>query len=199
VRPHGVANLAWIGALRLLDSFDDDVRRRQSAGLLSQRAAEDFHARIVHLLAGILGQQAAHLGDVFLVFAALVRALLEHRRATGRRAHTRARPTHAWPWRTHPWSEWRPRPTHRRAQWARTWAWRGSGQACCTWQQLRLELARAASAARPASGIRPAWTPPTVSTGFAFGAAMFAAGRAAPSIAVELAIRIVVRVEIALD
>src|SRR5712691_8479089 len=64
VRPYGIANLARVRALGLLDRLDHDVRRRQRTRLFGQATAERLHELVVDLLTAELAQQAAHLGDV---------------------------------------------------------------------------------------------------------------------------------------
>jgi len=182
MRAYGVADLAWIGALRLLDCFDDDMRWRQRAGLFGQRTTERLHALVVHFLSAVFGQQATHFGDVLFVAAPLISALLEHGRAAGRATRTRC--AHAWTRRAHA-RAWRPWPAHRRTAWTwATWSWSVAAQAWGTrYRQLWLELARASSTTAP----RSIWaTPPSIArTRFTFAAAMLAARRAAPTVAIE--------------
>jgi hypothetical protein len=183
MRANGVADLAWLGALRLADRFDDDVRRRQRACFLGQSAAENLHEMVIHFLAAELGEQSPHLSDVLVVAATLFGALLEHRgSARWSTGTTHRRPTHARC--THTWPSWSG--THR-ATWPRpTWT-AGSiahGSAGGGRREVGFHLAPAATPARPGTTTRT----PTLAAKLV--TAVFAAGRSATTIAVELTIRV---------
>lgn len=97
--PDRVRDLTRIRALGGLDRGDHDAGRRQRPGLLHQRAAEVVHLHLIRRHAGVLGEKLPHLGDVLVVAATLLSALLHHRRATDGRPHTghsaRPRSNHA--------------------------------------------------------------------------------------------------------
>jgi hypothetical protein len=78
VRANGIADLARIRALRLLDRLDDDAWWRQRTRFFGERARERLHELIVDFLTAELAQETAHLEDVFFVTASLLGALLQH-------------------------------------------------------------------------------------------------------------------------
>jgi len=192
VSPDGVADLAWVRGPGLFDRLYHDARWRQGACFFSQRAAEDFHRRIVHLLAAKFGQQTPHLGDVLFVAPALLSALLKHRRAA-RRSTTWSGSTHTWTRRAHPRPWWtrssgRPRSTRR---WSLS-----TNDARGRRSEIGLEFARASAA----STARTARSTGSTSLAAGFTFATMLAPRRTPPIAIELPIGVkLVGLQIAID
>jgi hypothetical protein len=191
VRPHGIADLARIRALRLTDRLDDDVRRWQRARFFGEPATERFHELVVDFLAAEFSQQTTHFRDVLFVTPPLLGALLQHRGAGRRPARTwrsaRTRRTHAWASRTRTHWTLRPRPA-----WCATWSLASSA----TWHwssELGLELTPTTSSARTWA---TRWTSSLTAKLFA---AMLASGRTTASVAVEPILIEIVGFEIAIN